>query len=338
MGDEPLVACPMRSAIADALESQGLRTLALPAGGDLDPRAAIVIRAAVGAWSPHVVHTHCAHAHASALVAGVHRRSPLIVHRRVDFSIGHGIFTYVKYRAFPVHYICVSKAVSEVMRAGGIPDSRLTTIYSGIHPPRILDRRARLALAERLGMPLSRRWIGCVGSLVEHKGHIDLIQAFGEIARARDDIRLALIGSGPMDKKLRAQVDALGLTDRVRFLGHIGHPTDAMQLLDVYVVPSRQEGLNTSLLDACALGLPIVASQAGGIPEVVDERCGWPVPPRSPAALAQAILDALASTEEARERGRAARARIASRFTVERMTQETRKLYDKQLIHFGGRS
>jgi glycosyltransferase involved in cell wall biosynthesis len=197
-------------------------------------------------------------------------------------------------------------------------EGRCSIIQNGVRPsptPRDEERaRTRAALGIRPDQPL----IGSVGRLTQAKGQDVLLQALTLMPDR--DAALLLIGPGEEECRLRAQAATLGLTDRVLFTGHRRDVPGLLAALDVYVQPSRFEGMPNALLEAMAVGCPIVASAVDGIEELISDGLhGWLVPAEDAGMLALAVQAALENPAEARRRGDAARRRADDEFSVETM-------------------
>ena len=164
------------------------------------------------------------------------------------------------------------------------------------------------------------------GALVGHKGHATLIRAAAIAAAERPDVHWGIAGQGPLRGSLDALIRELGLGGRVHLLGEVPEAVRLVATADLFVMPSTMEGLGTSVLDAMALGVPVVATRAGGIPEVLAGGAGRLVDPGDPVALAAAMLEALgnralrqALTDRAREAVR--------RYSDERMAEGVLRVY-----------
>jgi glycosyltransferase involved in cell wall biosynthesis len=165
----------------------------------------------------------------------------------------------------------------------------------------------------------------CAAALSPVKGHAHLIRSI-EVLRSRGvDCELWLAGDGVLRAELEQQTRALGLEDRVRFLGQLSHD----RLLDMYrtravhgvVLASDSEGIPVSLMEAMSFGVPVIATRVGGNEELLGDRCGIMVRPRDPAALADAIERILTNPALAVSVGAAGRARIEERFSIDRNTR-----------------
>lgn len=293
-----------------------------------DPRPVRALRQLIRRTPVHVVHAHASHALGTAVAAlatipGGHR-PPLVASRRVDFPVSGG----VKYGRRVACFLAVSRAVGNVLERGGVEPQRVRVVYSGV-PPLAPPRRSRHEVRRALGVPSGAVLLLTAAALVDHKDHATAIRA---VARCHGQVMLLIAGEGPLRGELQRLIERAGIGDRARLLGPRGDVPDLLAAADGYLAASHLEGLGTALLDAGLAGLAVVGTTAGGIPEVVvDGETGLLVPPRDPAALAGAI-DRLVGDEALRRRlGRAASARVASRFTVDRMVEGTVQAYREVL-------
>lgn len=169
-----------------------------------------------------------------------------------------------------------------------------------------------------------------VARFEEQKDHGTLLQA---LARLRDrPWRLELVGDGPLQGTVERQAAALDLTDRVLFAGHRDDVAERLAQSQLFVLASRWEGFPLSILEAMRAGLPVVASDVGGVGEaVVDGATGRLVPPARPGVLAGALAELLSAAEMRRRMGRAGRLRYEEHFTFERMFGKTFRVYEEAL-------
>jgi len=175
---------------------------------------------------------------------------------------------------------------------------------------------ARAKIAARLDLPSDTVWLGCVGRLVAVKNHRLLLEAFGNLRGGYPRTRLLIIGDGPLEGALREHVAQFGLSDLVRFTGHIDNLDDWYPCLDVLVLTSTTEGTPMVVLEAGKHGVPVVASRVGGLPDLVcDGETGLLFPSEDRDALVQALRRVLDDARERQALGQAARKRIESEFS-----------------------
>jgi len=184
---------------------------------------------------------------------------------------------------------------------------------------------------KKLGISERALVVGTVGNLTAKKDHRTLLEATARAASNHHDLRLVLVGSGPLEHELRNATRSLGLTERVTFAGSRGDVAELLPAFDVFALSSRHEGLPISLLEAMAAGVPCVATAVGGVPEVVTDRDeGILVAPEDPDALAHA-LGAVVADPEFRHAAGARAARTARRFDISSAVRRTEQVYREVL-------
>ena len=170
----------------------------------------------------------------------------------------------------------------------------------------------------------------CVGRLVHDKGFDVALQGFALLAERFPDVRLAIAGDGPQRGVLEAEAEALGVGERVQFMGWLGSQSvlSVMATASVVLMPSRREGLPLVAIQAAQMARPVIAADVGGLPEVVAHGVtGLVVPPEDSGALAQAVGWVLENAEAAEEMGRAARTRASVLFSWDRYVNVADALY-----------
>lgn len=272
----------------------------------------------------------CAAAARAAAEAGVPRRvySVLSVHQP---EVSRPPAKAIEKRLLEdVHAFVTNSAAGRdsLLRHRGFPPSAVVVARNGVGVPRVDAARAAALRREWLGD--GTLLVGCLGALYPLKGHRCLIEALPAVLRAHPRARLVLVGDGESAADLRAQARALGVEESVLFPGYLeGDPGDALAAFDVFAHPTSQiEGLPYAILEAMALGKPVLATAVGGVPEAVaDGVTGLLVPPASPAALAEA-LSRLVDPGLRRRLGEAARRRWSEEFTAEAAAARLRALYE----------
>jgi glycosyltransferase involved in cell wall biosynthesis len=229
-------------------------------------------------------------------------------------------------------YIAVSHAAARHLIGNKrVPKSKITVIHNGRDLDRFgptdTHRRTATRAALRLGDVSA---ILAVARLDEQKGHRHLLDALAILAPRRPKLVTLLAGDGPLEHSLRAQSAALGLDDRVRFLGYRRDVPELLEAADLVVLPSLYEGLPLVAIEALAAQRPLVATEVDGTPEVViHERTGLLVPPANPAALAAAIERLLDNPELASRLASDGRRFVHENFAVQRQIEQTAALYSE---------
>ena len=312
--------------------AEGLDVIPLAPRLELDLSAAWKLSRVLRQLRPQIVHAHDPHGVAMAAVAlSMSTRPvnpPLIAARRVDFHIRGNTLSRWKYRQVDC-FICASEAIRRILVADGIPEERTVTVHEGIDLERV-DAAPAANPHGDFWLPHHAPIVGNVAALVPHKGQRHLIEAAAIVVRQVPDARFVIAGEGELRSSLERQIAEHRLEKHVFLAGFRPDVLSLHKSFDVFVLSSVTEGLGTSLLDAMACGKPIVATTAGGIPEVVEHGVtGFLVPPRDHQALAHAIVTLLKDPALRERLGAAGLARVRERYTAERMVERTLEVYER---------
>ena len=221
--------------------------------------------------------------------------------------------------------IAVSDAVrDDILRNNWISSPRkVVTVHNGIDAKLFIDcNLTREDARIRLGLPEKNGFVyGTVGRLEEAKGPKDFLQAFSRVCQKYPDVWFVLAGKGELESELRALAVELDVNERVVFLGYRNDIPEILRALDVFVFPSIREGLPNALLEAMAAGIPVIASPAGGVPEILNRPgLGIMVPSSSVDELTAAMERVCSMDEVERKRaGKALEERVLAEFTKEKM-------------------
>jgi L-malate glycosyltransferase len=283
-----------------------------------------------------LVHAHDSHAHTFAFLscAVFANKAKVIISRRVDFPVGETFISRVKYNHSCIaRIICVSDKIREIIHPAIKNPKVLTTIHSGIDESRFENAVATGILHREFNIPVNARIVGNISALAPHKDYKTFIDTAAEVLKSENDLYFFIIGDGPEKSNIENFRQASGVSDRIIMTGFRTDIPSILPELDVIVmlVTSETEGLGTTILDAFACKVPVVATEAGGIPElVINERTGLLAPVRDVAGLAVAVKRILneAGLKEKLNRGSAEHLKNFSRqFTAE----QTLSLYKEVL-------
>lgn len=322
-------------ALAGELEAQGIEVQACRKRGGFDLVALCRLRGGLRATPGAVVHTHNANAHYHTVAAAVGLPIARLINTRHGMgaaqprSRGEWLYRRTMRRTDTVAAVCEA-ARARFAQQGVAPRGRLLAVPNGIRierfPPASDERRA--ALRRDLGLAADARIIGSVGRLNPVKDQATLLRAFARLRGDFADVALVLVGDGALRGSLESQVAALGIADAVRFLGDRGDVRELLQGFDIFALSSLSEGYSMALLEACASGLPIVATDVGGNREiVVDGRNGLLVPPARDDALADGFAMLLRDPAGAAAMGSAGREWALREASVETMARHYDVLY-----------
>jgi glycosyltransferase involved in cell wall biosynthesis len=327
-GHRSLLLCPPESRSAREARRRGIETLPIRTRNEWSPRNVLGIRRQLLACAPDFVHLHTGRANWLGGLAAWQLRLPAITTRRMDRPVKRNLRTRFVYGAAVQRAVAISGAVEERLVAGGVSPGMIRLIPSSVDPETLHPQASRDSVRAALGLASDVPCLLVVAALIPRKGIDVLIEAVARLAR--DDLHPALwiAGSGPLRPALERQAAARGLDGRVRFLGQRDDVRDLLHACDVFVLPSRHEGLGVAALEAMALGRPIVASRVGGLAEaVVHEETGLLVPPEHPVALQWALARLVRDPELRARLGRNGPRRVARSFRAERMVDDYERLY-----------
>lgn len=302
------------SELATRLERDHVALKSVGWNSSLDPRVLIAVIRETRRKSPHhentILHAHDAHALVLAGIAARWSPARLVVTRRVDFHLRRPGFW-----ARADRVVAISHAVRDVLLQDGIQPDRIIVVHSGIDAEEV-RAAPQFGVRRLLGLPADTRIAVNVAALVGHKDQATLVRAASDLSKSLPDLHWVIAGEGPLRTALEQQIRDRGLTGRVHLLGNVPNPWGLIAESDVFVMASREEGLGTSVLDALALDVPVAATGAGGIPEILSEGAGILAPVGDSAALAAAVETLL------RDRERRDAVRKQGRLTLERFSAD----------------
>ena len=314
------------SELARRLQAEGAPVIETSWTIGIDPRVlrpliqlGRTLSAANGTSRP-LIHAHDGHSVALAAAASLLSSTEFVATRRVDFPPRQQ-WPWRRAR----HIVAVSRTIQEILIASGIPRERVSLVYSGID---VAETAAttRLDLRSLLNLPPESLIAVNVAALVEHKDHATLLRTARLLAPDFPTLHWVIAGDGERRRDLELQISSLGLIGRVHLLGSIRNASAAIAAGDLFVLSSYQEGLGTSILDAMALGVPVVATAAGGIPELIAPGVGLLSAPRDPQALAESVRRVLRDTQLREALSVAGRRRVVE-FSSDRMAAGLLQVY-----------
>jgi glycosyltransferase involved in cell wall biosynthesis len=226
--------------------------------------------------------------------------------------------------------IAVSRMIERKLDDEGRTGAPIRLIYNGVDLSRYDHQEACCTLPEEYGMEPGSQLVGVVARLEPEKGHPTLLEAWPQVLRNVPDAYLLIVGEGSRREALEAQARDLRIAHRVVFTGRRDDVPAVTAALDVAVLPSYREAQGLSILEAMALSRPVVASDVGGIPEMIEDgRTGLLVPPHDAEALAGAISRLLLDHPYADTLGRAGHDLVHDRFCIELMVSAIQTIYDE---------
>lgn len=291
------------------------------------------------------------------LAAGLSRRAPDLIHAQTRtsqvlgclvarwsripcMSTCHGFFNQRRWarRTFPCwgrHVIAVSDSVRVHLRDDfGVPENRISVIHNGIDVESLQQQKSSVRKDEvRAQLGVGEGFlIGTLGRLSDIKGHRYLIEAMPRVLETAPGTRLVIIGAGKMEHSLRSLIGSLCLEEQISIIDGVKNIGGALAALDVFVMPSLQEGLGLALMEAMACGCAVVGSAVGGITSLIrDRQTGLLVRPQDPLDIAQAVVQLLRDEPLRRRLGEAAERFITEHFSQAGMVEQTERVYKQCL-------
>ncbi len=322
-GGEVVLATPRRSALCERAQAAGAVVEPLPYRG-MHPWNVFVLSRLLRRMRPDVVHANDAHAVTlGALARLVSPGTIRVASRHVSFPLRHGR----KYRAFH-RVLCVSPEAIEQCRRVGVCDDRLRLVPPGIDVGRFPsgDRRE---VRRRLGLADDQPLVLSVGNLLPVKGHADLILAMCAVRERRPGTRLLIAGEGPERAHLESLIGELRIASAVVLAGFRRDVPDLLAACDVFVLPSRSEGLPVSALEAMAARRPVVVTPFASARYLAGEAdpCVWIAASHRAEDLAAAILEALGGGDEVDRKVERARRRVVAEFGREALIRRVLEVY-----------
>lgn len=294
-----------------------------------DPFLALKLSWESKRFEASVLHAHDSHAHTAAVLA--HRLfgalAPIVITRRVDFPVGRSWFSRFKYQYPGIgSIVCVSQAIAEIVQKSLPQCPPLQVIHSAVDADKF-KAAVPGKLRKEYHLPPEARLIGNVAALVGHKDLFSFIKTAAALARQHSNYYFFLIGEGELREELESFAAAQGLEQRLFFTGFRRDLIDLLPELELFLFTSEMEGLGTSVLDAFAAGVPVVATRAGGIPEMLRSgENGLLCPVKDHLALARAAERVLEDEELAQNLRAGGRASLAP-FSPEKLGQAYLELY-----------
>ena len=239
-------------------------------GFSVNPLVAFKIKKIVSLHNIDVIHAHDSHAHTFLYLSYILYRlsCPSVVSRRVDFPISTSSLNKYNYPRIK-RIICVSDKINEIMTESLGPSARITTVHSGIDLDKFKEA-CDLDIRMKYNIPNNHKIVANVSAIAGHKDYPTFIATAKEVMKLRADVTFLIIGGdGGEQHMITNLINKNGLTSNIIMTGYLPDAYLLISQLDVFLFPSKMEGLGTSILDAQASGVPVVSTYAGGIPELI---------------------------------------------------------------------
>ncbi|MFA5388578.1 MAG: glycosyltransferase [Candidatus Omnitrophota bacterium] len=287
----------------------------------------------VKSLKPDLIHSALFNANFHARLAGMLTKIPVITEE-------HGMYTWKRWYHIAIDiwlakYTCKiivpSNSVKEfIVTQEGIGFDKIEVIYNCIDPNALRSNVTRIEARKSLGLSADDFVVGVVGNLRKEKGHSVLLKAFEEVLNIHKNAKLLIAGYGPLDKQLKELSKELGVGEQVVFMGKVINIADFLKSLDLFVMPSLNEGFGIALIEAVYMNVPCIASDIGGIREIAKE---FPsitlVAPNNAKALSITIIEAIASKNNCA--APSTKTNMIRSFTPEFYIDQLEKLYENNI-------
>jgi len=251
-------------------------------------------------------------------------------------STCHGFF---KKRFIRKTFPCWGKAViaisepvkKHLWKDFGVPQNKVVLIPNGIDISRFEKVSDSIRTQKKEELHLGNGLtIGIIARLSDVKGHSVLIRAMGQVVQEIKTANLLIVGQGKLESDLKKLADDLGLSKNIHFFPVVNNTSEFLTLFDIFVMPSLQEGLGLSIMEAQAAGIPVIASNVGGIPSLIrNGETGILVTPSDVSALARAMIDLLNDPQKRKELSQRGYESIKKNFSADQMVEQTQNLYER---------
>ncbi len=314
-------------------EEKGVRCQGEAFRNSLDISTALSLKKFVSQEKPDLIHIHSGKGHdIYALSTLLGLRCKAILSRRVDFPVKSNLWAKWKYNLKSIQRIvCVSDAIKKMTQPALKKPSKAITIHSGIDIGRFTGEVKGGLLRDTYAIPENKILVGNVAALAPHKDYSTFLRAVKRCKEQGLQAAYLIIGDGPEKVFVENEIEHLGLGNDVIMTGFRDDIPDILPELDIFLISSETEGLGTSVLDAFASGVPVVATAAGGIPEsVIHEKTGLLCPVKDDGGLSKEVIR-LASDENLRNRLVTNAKSHLQNFTKTNMASKTLSLYGELL-------
>jgi glycosyltransferase involved in cell wall biosynthesis len=328
--DKHLLVCTEGADIIGAIDNPSVTVIPLPMSGDHDLLFINRLCRVIRTNRPDAMHIHGRRGDFLSICAAKLEHLPIIYSRRVDnpprwldlhfkFSQAHTIVT-------------ISEGIRQVLLKASVAADKIAIALDAVDTSVYQTDGDHAALAQTFGLAADVPILALVAQLIPRKGHAVLLKALPNVLAKHPKTQVLIFGKGPLEQALRELVQTSGLQDCVHFAGFRTNMATILPSIDLIVHPAFMEGLGVSLLEAAACGVPIVACNVGGIPEIVrDGINGYLVEPGDSSGLARAINALLDNPSRLAEFGVAGRQLVLEYFSIARMVAENHAVYTKLL-------
>ncbi|MDD5455383.1 MAG: glycosyltransferase [Candidatus Ratteibacteria bacterium] len=297
-----------------------------------DPICIIRLIKIIKAEKIHIIHTHAHKPNTTARIAAILAKVPIIIANEHNVDQWKSYFQksidrFLAKRTDKI--IAVSNAVRQFYQSIGIPPEKFRLIYNGVELNKFGNKNIRKTKRKELGIDDQTCVIGTVGRIHPQKGHELLVKITEELLLEHKALLFLIIGKGYLEKKLTRKIKTLNLSEHFLFLGEREDIPELLSCMDIFALPSLREGFPNAIMEAMASSLPVVATDVGGIREImIDNETGFIIPPADSRQLYEKLLKLIHDKDLRGKMGNAGHERV-KQFSIEKMAKETEELYEE---------
>jgi len=294
-GVEIFVASKINSPFSTFCMEEKIPLFELNFNGSFDLKTAKEIAKICRSNNIDIIHAHSGNSHSLAVLSHLFfgaKKSQIVLSRRVDFPIKKNPWAKWKYNHKSIRKIvCVSDAIKNILSPDITKKDKLVTVHSGIDLKKFESFSNTNFLRKKYDIPAEFLLVGNTSAIAPHKDYFTFVDTCSLLKKKNLQAKYFIIGTGPEEEKIKNYVKKKSLENDIIFTGFLDNIQEALPELDVFLITSETEGLGTSLLDSFASKVPVVATEAGGIPELIlHEKTGLLCPIKNPEKLAEAVL------------------------------------------------
>lgn len=328
-GHEVWLACPQAAPLAERARAISIPTFHFSQKSEFSPFAFYRLLRVMFGRSFDVLHFNTPRAILCGCLAGrICRVGSIVCSRRVNFPLRSRLSRF-KYNLLLDRVLTVSASIRETLIQDGVREDLVELIYEGVDLDWLDGLSTPYAAS---GLDPSAIHVATVAALTPEKGHETILEAARFLKTRFPNVRYLFVGEGPLRTTLESQAHAFQISDQIHFLGFRTDSEALVKHCEIFCLPSLSEGLSSAILAAMAAGLPVIATDTGGIPELVEDGfTGILVPPKSSVPLSQALARLFEDERLRRRLGEAGRKRVEMEFTLSKKLDRTENLYRRLL-------
>lgn len=328
-GHNVFLICPLKSALAKRAKEVGIDVIPIKMKGEWDIFSVNKIRKIIEENKIQICHLHSSTAHSLGIIAT--RKIPeckTVLTRRVISCVRKNLFSSWKYKKLN-RIIAISDSVKKALLESGVNPDKIDVVYSGCDWQRFQNINGGY-LFKKLKIENETPRVGIISALTKEKNHLTFVQSARILLEKFGPAQFLIVGEGKEKPKIEKLIKKLNLEKNIKLLGFRNDIPQILSIFNVFVLCSSQEGLGSSILDALASHLPVVATKVGGIPEIIkDGQNGFLVEPQQSTILAEKIAFLLKNKARAKQMAENGFHLVKEKFSVENMVEGTLKVYEQ---------